>query len=83
MTFFKRLRVFALTFGVLALALGFVVLGASGGGGPGGCCWVLFCTMEPPITCWEECRPCTKLQMRKMERLEENMPGGQQTEERR
>ena len=22
------------------------------------CCWVMVCTVNPPIICWEECRPC-------------------------
>ena len=22
------------------------------------CCWVMVCTTEPPIYCWEECVPC-------------------------
>lgn len=21
-------------------------------------CWVMYCTIEPPIYCWEECVPC-------------------------
>jgi hypothetical protein len=22
------------------------------------CCWVMICTIEEPIICWEECVPC-------------------------
>ncbi len=22
------------------------------------CCWVMVCTQDPPIICWEECLPC-------------------------
>jgi hypothetical protein len=22
------------------------------------CCWVMVCTVDPPVICWEECRPC-------------------------
>jgi hypothetical protein len=22
------------------------------------CCWVMVCTIDPPVYCWEECRPC-------------------------
>ena len=25
------------------------------------CCWVMVCTIDPPIICWEECRPCPKV----------------------
>jgi hypothetical protein len=63
MTFFRKLRIFALLFGALALALGFWALSAPGSADAPGCCWILYCTMEPPITCWEECRPCPKLSL--------------------
>ncbi|MGB2769963.1 MAG: hypothetical protein WBC88_09595 [Candidatus Zixiibacteriota bacterium] len=61
MTFFRRFRIFALLFGALALVLGFIVLSAPGSADAPGCCWVLYCTMDTPIVCWEECRPCPKL----------------------
>ena len=25
------------------------------------CCWVMVCTVNPPMVCWEECRPCPPL----------------------
>jgi hypothetical protein len=61
MMFFKKLRASAVIFGVLVLALGFVVLNVSGTVSRTGCCWVLYCTLEPPIVCWEECRPCPEI----------------------
>jgi hypothetical protein len=59
MNLFWRVRIFVLLFAVLALALGFTALNHTGTAGAGDCCWVLICTMEPPIVCWEECLPCT------------------------
>jgi hypothetical protein len=58
MKVFRKLRIFALLFAVLALVLGFAVLNAPGIGEVPHCCWVLYCTIDPPIVCWEECRPC-------------------------
>ncbi len=55
---FKKLRVFVLLFAVLALVVGFTVLNAPDTADAGRCCWVLYCTINPPIVCWEECRPC-------------------------
>jgi hypothetical protein len=25
------------------------------------CCWVRVCTVNPPIVCWDVCRPCPRL----------------------
>lgn len=25
------------------------------------CCWVMVCTVMPPIVCWEVCAPCPPL----------------------
>jgi len=24
------------------------------------CCWVVVCSTQPPIVCWEECRTCPR-----------------------
>jgi len=63
MTLLRKLKIFALLFGALALVLGFWALSAPGSADEPGCCWILYCTMETPITCWEECRPCPKLSL--------------------
>jgi hypothetical protein len=60
MKLLRQVRVFVLIFAVLALVLGFKVLSSSDATGLG-CCWVLSCTMEPPIVCWEACYPCPRL----------------------
>jgi hypothetical protein len=64
MTLFRKVRIFALVFALLTLVWGFVVLRAPGSAGTDGCCWVLECTIKPPIVCWEGCRPCPKFPQR-------------------
>ncbi len=62
MKFFRKLRVFALLFAVLALVIGFTVLNASNTADASRCdCWCMYCTINPPFYCWCECCPCPPL----------------------
>ena len=59
MKVFRKLRVFALLFAVLAMVLGFTVLNAPKTADARPCdCWVMYCTVNPPFYCWCECVPC-------------------------
>lgn len=63
MKLFRKLKVFALLFAMLATVLGFTVLNApktADASGP--CdCWVMYCMDIPPYYCWCECVPCPPL----------------------
>ncbi|NIN00232.1 MAG: hypothetical protein GTO24_19795 [candidate division Zixibacteria bacterium] len=63
MKVFRKLKVFALLFAVVALVSGFTVLNApktADASGP--CdCWCMICMLEPPYWCWCECCPCGPL----------------------
>jgi hypothetical protein len=52
----RQIRIGATLFAMLAVLLGLVTLGSSHIGGADNCYRVLFCTLKPPIICWEECR---------------------------
>ncbi len=60
MELFRKLRIFALLFAVLALVIGFSVLSApqtADASGP--CdCWCMYCMLNPPYWCWCECCEC-------------------------
>jgi hypothetical protein len=58
MKLFRKLRVFALLFAVLALALGFTVISAPDTADAARLCCYRVCMINPPYWCWDECRPC-------------------------
>jgi hypothetical protein len=61
MKLFRKLRVIVLLVAVLALVTGFIVLNApqkADASRPSCDCVIWVCTVEPPIHCWSECRPC-------------------------
>ncbi len=42
----------------IVLAGGFTILTTKSADARPACCiWVMYCTVDPPIYCWEECRP--------------------------
>jgi hypothetical protein len=63
MKVFRKLKVFALLFAVVALVSGFTVLNApktADASGP--CdCWCMYCMLVPPYHCWCECCECPPL----------------------
>ncbi len=60
MTAMRKMKTLALVFVLVALcAAAFTVSTpqtAEASRRP--CCWVMVCTVNPPIICWEECIPC-------------------------
>jgi len=58
MKLFRKLRVFALLFAVLALVLGFTVLNAPTTADAARLCCYRVCMVDPPYWCWDECVPC-------------------------
>jgi len=60
MRFFRKMRAFALVFAVLTVALGFAMLSAPKPADASRLCCYHVCTVEPPIFCWDVCKPCPK-----------------------
>ena len=60
MRFFRKMRAFALVFAVLTLALGFVMLNTPRPVDAARLCCYHVCTVNPPIICWDVCKPCPK-----------------------
>ncbi|MDP3025589.1 MAG: hypothetical protein Q8O10_08655 [candidate division Zixibacteria bacterium] len=60
MRFFRKMRAFALVFAVLTVALGFAMINAPKPADAARLCCYRVCTINPPITCWDECKPCPK-----------------------
>jgi len=59
MKLFRKLRVFALLFAVVALVTGFAMLHVSNTADAKPCdCWCMICMLDPPYWCWEECCTC-------------------------
>jgi hypothetical protein len=59
MKLLRRLSFFALLFALLALVSGFTVLTLPRTADASRCdCWCMYCTVEEPIYCWEQCCKC-------------------------
>ena len=59
MKLFRKLRVLALLFAVLALVLGFTVLSAPKTADASSCnCHCMVCMLNPPYLCWDTCCKC-------------------------
>ena len=62
MNFLRKLRVLVVIFVFMAIFAGaFTILTAEPAEASLRCCWVMVCTIDEPIICWEECRPCPPL----------------------
>jgi hypothetical protein len=61
MKLFRKLRAFVLLFAILALITGFTVLNAPKTVEAARLCCYHVCTVNPPIVCWDVCKPCPKL----------------------
>lgn len=58
MAMLRKMKVFVVLFFVAAiLAGGFTTMTAEEATAAR-CCWVMKCTVNPPIVCWEECVRC-------------------------
>ena len=58
MKLLRKLKIFVLLFAVLALVLGFTTFYTPKTVEASGACCYWVCTIEAPIICWHECRPC-------------------------
>lgn len=60
MKLLRRLSFFALLFALLALVSGFTVLTLprTADASRRCDCWCMYCTVEEPIYCWEQCCKC-------------------------
>ena len=56
----RQIRALALLFVLVVLfsAMASVVMSDQAEASGGCCIWVMKCTVNPPIYCWEECIPC-------------------------
>jgi len=57
MRIFRQILMLVFLFAILAVSLGLKAIITSANHRRESCYWVLFCTLQPPIVCWEECRP--------------------------
>ena len=59
MSALRKIKAFVVLFAVVALLTGgLVTMFANNAEASRGCClWVMYCTQDPPIVCWEECVP--------------------------
>lgn len=60
MKHFRRLKLIVFFIAVFALALGFSVMTAPKTVDAAKLCCYMYCTVDPPIVCWEMCKPCPK-----------------------
>ncbi|MFZ5980621.1 MAG: hypothetical protein ACOYVF_08295 [Candidatus Zixiibacteriota bacterium] len=61
MNFLRKLKVLVFAFVFIAIFAGAFTIMTSQPVESARCCWVMVCTQNPPIICWEECRPCPPL----------------------
>ncbi len=61
MKFLRKLKVLVAIFVFVAIFAGAFTIMTSQPVEAKKCCWVMVCTVNPPIICWEECRPCPPL----------------------
>lgn len=54
----KKMKALVLLFAFLAIFIGGFTTMTAPQANAIKCCWVMVCTVNPPIICWEECRPC-------------------------
>jgi len=56
----KKFKALILLFAFLAIFVGGFTAMDAPKAEAARCCWVMVCTVNPPIICWEECRPCPR-----------------------
>ena len=56
--YLRRVKTLVLVFALIILFAGAFSIVTTENATAGRCCWVMVCTTEAPIVCWEECRPC-------------------------
>lgn len=61
MTKFKLVKALVLLLAFMVLFLGGFSITSASKVEAAKCCWVHVCTVNPPIICWDECRPCPRL----------------------
>lgn len=54
----RKMKALVLVVAVMAIIAGGLMASFSQPAQAARCCWVMVCTTEPPIVCWEECVPC-------------------------
>ena len=61
MRFRKSLKALVVIFALMVVFSGAFTIMSTGSADAAKCCWVRVCTVNPPIICWDECRPCPPL----------------------
>jgi len=54
----KKFKTLILLFAFVAILVGGFTAMSTPRVEAANCCWVMVCTQNPPIVCWEECVPC-------------------------
>jgi hypothetical protein len=57
----RKFKALVLLFAFLVIFAGGFSIVSAGKTEAARCCWVMQCTITPPIICWEVCKPCPKL----------------------
>ncbi|MBD3218524.1 MAG: hypothetical protein GF310_09635 [candidate division Zixibacteria bacterium] len=57
----RRIKALALFVAIIALGAVMFTMATPDTASAKPCCWVMVCTTQPPIVCWEECVPCPPL----------------------
>jgi len=61
MTALRKVKALILLFALVVLFAGAYTIVSTDTATAARCCWVRVCTVDPPIVCWDECRPCPPL----------------------
>ena len=56
----RALKALVLLFAFLVIFAGGFTMTTSSRVEAARCCWVMYCTINPPIVCWEVCKPCPR-----------------------
>ncbi len=57
----RTVKALVLLFAFLVIFAGGFTMTSAGKVEAARCCWVMVCTVNPPIVCWEVCKPCPRL----------------------
>jgi len=60
MAMLRKMRALVLLFALVVLFIGAFSIMSADTAQAKRCCWVMVCTVNPPIVCWEECRTCPR-----------------------
>ena len=58
MVMLRKMRALVLLFALVVLFIGAFSIMSADTAQAKRCCWVMVCTVNPPVVCWEVCKTC-------------------------